>query len=264
MATDRCGPDAAMSDAAQRVPGFVYSSDLIAQANATEKWIAAEARKAKRSKSGWRIYACVMTATTVLLGAALDYTVPMVRLVPVFFYQDTTGIVQTAITTDSLPADLSDVNIKAWLFQYLSQRESYSYTEADMHHYVVEAMSSDAVKAAYNAEVSGKNPNSYLARYGDKAIIRISLQKITEFIPATKSKPGSIDIQYDRVLVDGTHRKPLVETWHATMRFIQDYNQGFTLSDIQSFNPSRLVVIDYPGAEKIGNTPASLTTGPNG
>ena len=98
----------------------------------------------------------------VILVAALDYTIPMIRIVPVLLWTSPDGVTGAAVTPDSLPTDLSDASVKAWLWQYLMHRESYSWVEMDYNHYVVEAMSATPVRDAYDRWSSGRNADSYM------------------------------------------------------------------------------------------------------
>ena len=85
------------------VPGFVYAKDLIAQANATDKWVRTQLRRTRRANVGWRIYAVLMTFLVVILVAALDYTIPMIRLVPVLLWTSPDGVTGAAVTPDEPP-----------------------------------------------------------------------------------------------------------------------------------------------------------------
>jgi type IV secretory pathway component VirB8 len=231
------------------IPGFVYTNDLIKQAAATEKFVEREWRKTRRSNIVLRLYAAMMTVMVFLLGGTLNYAIPLQRLLPVFFYQRPDGVVETAITTDMLPADLSDANIQAWLWQYVLNRESYSWTEADGNHHVVNAMSSVPVRDAYNAWFNGKNPQSYMAVYGQRGIIRVALREVTQFSRAHDGQPGNITFHFDRLVTVEGEPKQKVQVWTVTLQFIQDYTRGFTLQDIKSFNPSRVLVTAYPGSQ---------------
>ena len=128
----------------QTIPGFVGAADLIAQANSTEKWLKTEAKRSRRSRNGWRTYSLMVTALLAMSVSALDYAVPNIRLQPVLLWTSPDGVTGAAVTTDSMPADLSDASVKAWLWQYIMHREGYSWVEADYNHYVVEAMSGRA------------------------------------------------------------------------------------------------------------------------
>jgi type IV secretory pathway component VirB8 len=242
---------AGVEELSEIVPGFVYTADLIKQAQRTEKFVKAEWRKTRRSNIGWRVYGGMMTTLVFLLGGALNYALPLERLVPVFFYQKPDGVIETALTTESLPADLSDANIQAWLWQYVRAFEDYSWTESDYNHLVVSAMSAVPVRESYDAWISGKNPNSYLAIYGKRAVIRVGFREITNFERATEARPGRMTIHFDReVDIDGEPRQ-LPQTWSITLEFLQDYKRGLRVQDIRSFNPSRIVVTAYPGAKPL-------------
>jgi type IV secretion system protein VirB8 len=236
-------------------PGFVYVEKLIAEAKEHQSYVALRDRRSRRSLWGYRLYSGMMTILCFLLGGALNYAIPLVRVVPVMFYQRPDGLVETALTTESLPADLSDANIKAWLWQYVMHRESYSWVEADYNHYLVGAMSDVPVRAAYDAYMNGKNKESPLVVYNTRGTIRVALREVTEWKRSYEGQPGVITFHFDRyVTMEGAPKQP-VETWTVTLQFIQDYNQGFTVQDIKSFNPSRIVVTSYPGSVKLPATP---------
>ena len=178
-----------------------------------------------------------------------------------FFYQKPDGVLETALTTDTLPADLTNANIQAWLWQYVQRRESYSWVEANYNHYVVSAMSSVPVRIAYDNWFNGKNPDSYLAAYGKRGIVRVAMREVTQFTRATAEQPGSITFHFDRqVDIEGQPRQA-VQTWSATLEFLQDYNHGFSVQDIKSFNPSRIVVTSYPGSQLLPAITGSLSGG---
>jgi type IV secretory pathway component VirB8 len=245
-----------MSD--KTIPGFVYDRDLIAQAAATQSWMTAQAKRDRRSRNGWRVLAVGSLFLLGLSVSALNYTIPGIRLLPILLWTAPDGTTGAALTTDSLPADLSDATIKAWLWQYIMHREGYSWVEADYNHYVVDAMSDVPVRQAYDAWISGKNPKGYQVIYGRRGVVRVGLREITEFRRPTPSVPGRITVHFERlVAVEGEPRKP-PETWSVTLDFLQGYNSGFNMMDVISFNPSRIVVTDYPGAVPLPATPNAI------
>lgn len=242
------------------IPGIVQTEDLIRHAAMTEKFVAAEFRKTRRANWGWRLYAAMMTVMVFMLSGALNYALPLVRLVPVFFYQKPDGALETALTTESLPADLSDANIQAWLWQYIHARESYSWAETPYNHYVVNAMSTVPVRTAYDTWEDGKNPNSYQAAYGSHGVIRVQRCDVVSFERAHDGQPGQYIVHFARVVEVDDHRQA-PETWTATLHYLQDYTGGgLKISDVLSFNPSRIVITSYPGAHSLTDTPMPKNT----
>jgi type IV secretory pathway component VirB8 len=237
------GGPAAVSD----VPGFVYTKDLIEQANATDKWVRTQLRRTRRTNVGWRIYAVLMTCLVVILVAALDYTIPMIRLVPVLLWTSPDGVTGAAVTPDSLPADLSDASVKAWLWQYVMHRESYSWVEMDYNHYVVEAMSATPVRDAYDRWSSGRNADSYMSKLGRRCVIRVAPREVTEFRRATRETAGKLTLHFDRLVACEDQKKTAPETWTVSLEYLAGLDTGLNVRDILSFNPARIVVTDYPG-----------------
>lgn len=243
------------------MPGFVYTADLIKQANETEKWVKSKYTRERAAKIGWKVFAIAGWFVAVLAVGALDYAVPAIRLLPVFFYQKPDGVVETAMTTDSLPADLSDVNIQAWLWQYVQWRESYSWAEYLGNGYRVCAMSSEAVCSAYQIWADGKNKDSFVSVYNTRGVIRTAMAEVTHYERATASRPGEYTVHLNRqVDVDGDPHHQ-IETWSVTLKFLQDYSRGLRINDIRSFNPSRIVVVSYPGPQVISPKPSTIEGG---
>lgn len=233
------------------IPGFVYVKQLIEEAKSHQSYIALRDRRSRRTLWGYRLYAAMMTLMVFLLGGALNYAVPLIRLVPVITYLRPDGVTETALTTEELPADLTDATIQAWLWQYVMHREGYSWVEADYNHYLVSAMSDVPVREAYDAWMNGKNKDSPLVAYNTRGTIRVALREIIEWKRAYEGQPGVITFHFDRyVQVEGAPKQP-VETWTATLQFIQDYKTGLRIADIKSFNPSRIVVTSYPGSQAL-------------
>lgn len=235
-----------MSD--QTIPGFVGAADLIRQAEATDKWLKTEAKRSRRSRNGWRAYSLMVSSLLAMSLMALNYAVPNIRLLPVLLWTSPDGVTGAAVTTDSLPADLSDASVKAWLWQYVMQREGFSWVEADYNHYVVEAMSDVPIREAYDRWISAKNKDSYLNKLGRRCVVRVAPREVTEFRRATSTIPGRFTMHFDRLVSCEDERKAPPDTWTVTLEYVAGYGNGLNIRDILSFNPSRIVVTAYPGA----------------
>ena len=241
----------------QAIPGFVYATDILKQAAATEKWLQSEAKRDRRGRNGWRAYGLMVTGPLAMSVTALNYTIPGIRLLPVLLWTSPDGVTGAAVTTDSLPADLSEASIKAWLWQYVMHRESYSWVEADYNHYIVEAMSDVPVREAYDRWISGKNKDSYLNKLGRRCVVRVLPREVTEFRRATSSTPGKFTLHFDRVVSCEDERHAPPETWTVTLEYLAGYGSGLNIRDILAFNPSRLVITGYPGALPLPAQPSS-------
>jgi type IV secretory pathway component VirB8 len=239
----------------QTIPGFVGAAELIAQAHATEKWLKTEAQRSRRSRNGWRAYGLMVTALLGMSVSALNYAVPGIRLLPILLWTSPDGVTGAAVTTDSLPADLSDASIKAWLWQYIMHRESYSWVEADYNHYVVEAMSDVPVREAYDRWISAKNKDSPLNKLARRCVVRVAPHEVTEFRRATSTIPGKFSMHFDRLVSCEDERKTPPEIWTVTLEFVAGYGTGLNIRDVLAFNPSRIVVTAYPGALPLPASP---------
>lgn len=246
-----------MSDEPPKIPGFVYTTDLIKQAQQTEHWLKTEAKRSRRSRNGWRVLCLMMMGLLGLSISALNYAIPGIRLLPILLWTNTDGVTGAAITTDSLPADLSDASVKAWLWQYVMHRESYSWIEADYNHYVVEAMSDVPIREAYDHWISAKNKDSYLNKLGRRCVIRVSPREVTDFRRASSTIPGKLILHFDRQITCEDERRVSPDTWTITLEYLSGYTNGLNIRDILSFNPSRLVITSYPGALPLSPQTAS-------
>lgn len=240
-----------MSDDANIRRDYIFSADAQQQAKQVDTWVTREERKIKKKYVGLWAGNIIQAFVIILLSSALFYATPLIRLIPVFFYAKPDGILETAITTDSLTDQLRDADIQAWLWQYVRAREGYSYLEMDYNNRVVQAMSSQPVREAYQEWSSGKNPESYQAKLGKKGIVRVERDAVADYQESRGGQPGRIIFHYDRyVQIDGEPKQPKV-TYTVVMGFIVGYRTGFNVKDILEFNPSRIVVTAYPGSEEV-------------
>lgn len=232
--------------APRRLPTlFVYVEDLNRQVKAIDTWVKRENRKIGRLNTV--LVWCLAAAGIVIMlqAGALNWAVPLIRLVPVFFYARADGATEFALTTDSMPADLADAVAQSALWQYVQHRESYSWTEVDWNHHVVMAMSDQKIADAYDKWASGQNPDSYLRTYSQQTVIRTGMRGIRAFERATSFSPGTIIIRYERAVF--TRDAPTQSNlWEVTLHYVHDYSgKGLHIRDVLEFNPTRIVVVGY-------------------
>lgn len=234
--------------------GFVYDKDRIKQAKMVELWATAAARKTRRQNLWLKIS---LTVCVVFLGGAigaLDYAVPMIRLLPIFITQQPTGLLTAAVTVDSLENEMSDATIKSALWQYVAWRESYSWTEHSDAYYRVSVMSSSPVKKAYEDWYNSKE--GPMAVYTDKAMIRARMTDMpaNDYTRPIGSTPGHFTVYFQRQVqyIANLSAFP-VETWKVELQFAMNYPYGFKIEDILTFNPLRIVVTAYPGSMPVAS-----------
>lgn len=235
---------------------FIFSTDSLRQKKAVETWTKRELRKTKRINWTLGIGFAAMTLVSILEGFALLSAIPLIRILPVFYYVKPDGVLETAITTDSLPQMHADAAVKTSLWQYVMHREGYSYVELDYSNKVVQSMSSQPVREAYVEWSRAKNPKSYQAIYGRKVVLRVEMREALNYYPSVGGLPGRITFHFDLWEYHEGEPPPKESTQYTTsLEFIQDYQTGFDMRDILMFNPMRIVVTAYPGATPLPGKP---------
>lgn len=250
-------PDAAAGhDNKRRLPGLVYPDGLLQRAINTEKITGWELRKTKRMKLFWKAYSVVITVMFLFAMTCLVYAIPLIRILPVFFWARPDGVIETALTTESLPDQMmSDLAVQTFLWKYVLARESYSYIEQDFNNYIVQAMSSVPVREAYQKWSSGKNPQSYQATLGKKGVIRVEMTEVADYHPSIGGQPGSIRLHYSRKLWLEGEPEQEARIYTISLAFIKDFPTGLNINDIRMFNPFRIVITEYPGAYPLSAKP---------
>jgi type IV secretory pathway component VirB8 len=242
----------------RRLPGYVYSEHLIQQAARVETMAAREARKTKRVNRALVAYSVMITALFIMQGVSLTYAIPLIRIMPVYFWSRSDGVIEAALTTDSMPTkNWGDMAVQTFLWQYVRARESYSYQEQDMNNYIVQTMSSKPVSELYQQWSNGKNPKSHQAILGKKGVIRIEMVDVLNYQPSIDQQPGRVTFHYEqKVWVEGEpEQNP--SAFSVTLEFIKDYPNGFNMKNIMMNNPFRIVVTAYPGAYPLSIKPGS-------
>lgn len=232
--------------------GFVFTKDRIAQAAAVVKDVKALAKRDRRRNIGWKLATGILTINLTASVFALAYSVPNIRILPIFLWNRPEGSIGVAITDINLPSALKDIDVKVGLWHYVRAHESYNFVEYKDFYAMVCAMSANPVRDAY---VSWYNDpqNSFVATYGDKAAVRVELIDYFRFEPSIAGRPGRVTIYFKKQLEwFGEPPRP-AETWAVTFEFVQGFKQGMDIRNILTDNPLRIVVTEYPGARREPN-----------
>src|ERR1700761_8518486 len=126
----------------------LYSRVVPLQAQQAMMW----RRSGKRSRwlAGAALAVCFAEAV------AITALLPTEKITPIYVYLDRFGEPRVANSISELPADHRIAGIDALLWQYLSNREHYSPSEADQSYSIVSAMSAETVKQHYQKWVNPK------------------------------------------------------------------------------------------------------------
>jgi len=187
---------------------------------------------------------CLLFGTTGAGLYALDQLIPTVRVVPVFAWARPDGTIDSAVTTSELPASIGQAEVRAALWRYVVERESYSWTEAKTEYDIVSAMSASTVRDAYQRAVNGRNPASPMARYGKAGTVRI------EYLSSSLSG-DQYTVHFTRSVQTDDAALPVRSRWTATF----DYRtrNAVPLAERLTFNPTGVLVTSYPGPEQEGD-----------
>jgi type IV secretion system protein VirB8 len=107
------------------------------------------AEQALRSRSlAWAI-AWAGLAGFLALAVALAWTLPLKQLVPVYLWVRHDGTVDNSVSVSDLPPTESQAVVVAAIWEYVHEREAYTFADAQYRYDVVSGMSSPHVRDDY-------------------------------------------------------------------------------------------------------------------
>ena len=170
------------------------------------------ARGARRSaRLAWSL-AGISLLTNVALGFAVAAMLPLERLVPVYLWVRHDGTVDSASEISDLPATQAVAVIRAAVWQYVRDRESYAYADARYRYDVVSLMSAPDVRDAFQRWFLSANPASPQNTIGKRGQIDAAM------IGMSFVRPRVVLVRYAKkvLMYGGTPQKT---TWTATVGF---------------------------------------------
>jgi type IV secretion system protein VirB8 len=197
------------------------------------------ARGARRSaRLAWSL-AGISLLTNVALGFAVASMLPLERLVPVYLWVRHDGTVDSASEISDLPATQAVAVIRAAVWQYVRDRESYAYADARYRYDVVSLMSAPDVRDTYQRWFLSANPASPQNTIGRRGQIDAAM------IGMSFVRPRVALVRYAKTVLmyGGTTQKT---TWTATVGFarVDKLPAADRLSD-----PGGIVVTSYQNSE---------------
>jgi type IV secretion system protein VirB8 len=219
----------------------VDSPRLAAYYKQVESFQAERNRRARRSsRIAWSI-AGVALAANAALGIAVASMLPLQRLVPLYIWLDRDGVAHDAVSMSDLPATQSQAVIRAAIWQYVRDRESYDFADARYRYDVVSLMSAPDVRDAYQhwflAHTNPQSPQVTVGRKGqiDTAMVGLSFVR-----------PQVALVRYRKtVLMYG--ETPTTTAWESTVGFavIDKLPASARLAD-----PGGILVTNYQSSEE--------------
>jgi type IV secretion system protein VirB8 len=202
-----------------------------------ESFQASETRTARRwGRVGW-VVAGVSLAVNVALGVAIVMILPLEKLVPAFITVNSDGTTDTAMSFSSLPSDEQAAVIRASIWQYVRDRESYDFVNAQYRYDVTSLMSDPTVQGDYQSWFLDKgatstSPQVTVGRKGQISVDMTSLSMVRSNVAL---------VRFRRTLqMYGSD--PQTTTWTATVGFqiVDTLPVAARLSD-----PSGIIVTNY-------------------
>jgi type IV secretion system protein VirB8 len=228
-----------MTADAKSVASPVEASRLGEYFREVESFQRARARGARRSaRLAWSL-AGISLLTNVALAFAVASMLPLERLVPLYLWVRHDGTVDSAGEISDLPATQAEAVIRAAVWQYVRDRESYAYADARYRYDVISLMSAPAVRDAYQRWFLSSNPASPQNTIGKRGQID------TAMIGMSFVRPRVALVRYAKTALTygGTPEKT---TWTATVGFerVDKLPAADRLAD-----PGGIVVTSYQNSE---------------
>ena len=195
-------------------------------------------RSIRTSRLAWSVAGAAMLAN-IGLSVAVATMLPLVRIAPVFLWTRSDGTVDSATSISDLPPTQSQAVMIAAVWQYVRDREAYSFADAQYRYDVVSAMSGPDVLDAYQKWFLPTNPDSPQLKFGRRGQVNIDKIGIS-FI-----KPQVALVRFWRTsLMYGA--TPARKTWSATV--------GFELvtkmpANTRLIDPAGLKIVTYMSSE---------------
>lgn len=126
-----------------------------------------------------RIWFCIAIISLAMVGAlsgAVAALLPLKTTVPLFLVVREDGSVDSGISLADLGVDQAQKVIRASVWRYVAERESYTYADARRRYELVSLMSGEDVQADYQRWFV-HNPDAPQQKYGKKG--QVSVQEIS-------------------------------------------------------------------------------------
>lgn len=186
----------------------------------------------------------------VTLVAAVVEMLPLKTIQPIYGFTNEAGLFDTTTEISDLPPSVQIAGIESILWNYLRDREGFAPSEADQAYDVVSRLSSDIVKAQYQSDANPKlNPNAPAKLLGPNGFIRINRLSANWIQHADDYASGIYQIHFCRTVVR-QEMPPARQRLQANITF--EMISHIPLEQRITFNPSGIVVTEYPGAREEG------------
>lgn len=154
----------------------VFDSDREQYHKAVGSFQAHRVLDAKRRVRLWFCVAIAALAMVGILSTAVVFLLPLKKVEPLFLVVREDGTVDTGISLADLGADMAQKVIRASVWRYVQERESYSFSVARHRYDLVSMMSGESVQHDYQQWFL-TSPDSPQKKFGKKG--QISVREIS-------------------------------------------------------------------------------------
>lgn len=219
----------------------VDSERLAAYYRDVESFQARRARGARRwGRVAWAI-AGISLVANLALAIAVASMLPLERLVPIYLWLQPDGTVHSTTQLSNIPPTQKGALLRAAIWQYVRDRQSYDFADAKYRYDVTSLMSGPNVMADYQRwfldnATGSTSPQVTVGRKGQIDVQLINMSFVQRHVAL---------VRYRRtVTMYGS--QPITTTWTATVGF--ELVSKLPLAD-RLADPGGLIVTNYQNSE---------------
>jgi type IV secretion system protein VirB8 len=172
------------------------------------------ARSALRLSKALVIGLCVALLANVGQAWTIASMLPLTKLVPVYFVIRPDGTIDSSPTLSTLPPSTDQAVIRSALWEYVNEREGFSFDTARYRWDIVSGMSDAATRASYQQWFQVTNQQSPQITVGKTGVVTV------QAISVSLIEPNVAQVRFQRVYAAG-QSAAITTTWTATEQFEQ-------------------------------------------
>ena len=195
----------------------------------------ARARSARRLSTGLVAGLCISMFANIGQSWTIASLLPLTKLVPVYFVIRLDGTIDSSPTLSTLPASTDQAVVRAALWEYVNEREGYSYDTARYRWDIVSGMSDVATRTAYQQWFQYTNSQSPQITAGKNGVVTV------QAISVALIGPNVAQVRFERSFA-AAGNVPTITTWTATEQF----EQVDTMPAVERLDdPGGIVITNY-------------------
>lgn len=196
-----------------------------------------QAHKVQDFRRRLRVWSYLAISSLAINGAlisALTILLPLKTVIPLFLVVNSDGTVDTGVSLADLGVDQAQKVIRASIWRYVSERESYTYADAKHRYDLVSLMSDQNVQRDYQSWFT-RSPDAPQQKYGRKG--QISIKEISMIFV----RDGVAEVRFARSEGDyGAKQKTSTGTATVEFELLNNAPSSLILDD-----PAAIRVVRY-------------------